>query len=177
VTLDELNARAILDATHAAWSCSDVEAMLRHFDDDAVYWCNAGGPRPRPLTIVGKPMLRYFLESVSSVAESMCVSDYFRLIGGVGRARIEGFVRHKETGLTLVGTYRQVVTFRDRKIVRLDEYHDAAKMVTFWRHIVGEAKAEVISGQQNEQGSRPDPRVEGIDIAHSQAVFARAPRS
>lgn len=112
--------------------------MLRLYDEDVIYWCNAGGPRRKPLMIVGKPVFRNFLESVADVAESVCVTEYFRLIGGVGRTKIDAYMRHKQTGHTLVGSYRQVVTFRDRKILRLDEYHDAAKMVAFWRIIAGE---------------------------------------
>ena len=137
--LDELNARAIVDAMHAAWSNGDVAATLRHFDDDVVYWCNAGGPRQRPLIIAGKPVFRDFLEAISAVSDSICVTEYFRLTNDVGRAKIAASIRHKQTGLTLTGSFRQVVTFHERKIVRLDEYHDAAMMVAFWRIIAGEA--------------------------------------
>lgn len=115
-----------------------MDAVLRLCDDDVIYWFNAGGPRPRPLMIAGKPVLRDFLDAMSSVTECVCVSEHFRLIGNVGRARIEGFVRHRKTGHALVSSFRQQVTFRNRKILRIDEYHDAAKTVAFWRLIAGE---------------------------------------
>lgn len=161
MTLDELNARAILDGAHAAWSKGDVDAMLRYCDDDVVYWCNAGGPRRKPLTIVGKPVFRDFLEAVTAVTESICVMEYFRLVDGVGRAKIEGCVRHRFSGHALVCSFRQVVTFRDRRILRIDEYHDAAKMVAFWRIVAGEAVDVAAFGD----GGADVAREERLDIA------------
>ena len=121
--LDEVRARDILDAAHAAWSRGDVEGVLSQYVDDLTYWSNTGAPDGGPLTIVGKMALRAFLESIGD---------------GLGRAKIECFIRHKQTGHTLVGSYRQVITFRGDKILRVDEYHDAAKMAAFWRLIAGE---------------------------------------
>jgi len=136
--LDEFRARDILDAAHAAWSRGDVEGVLSQYVDDLTYWSNTGAPDGAPLTIVGKMALRAFLESIAEVADSGSVSEYFRLGDGLGRAKIECFIRHKQTGHTLVGSYRQVITFRGDKILRVDEYHDAAKMAAFWRLIAGE---------------------------------------
>lgn len=141
MTLDELTAREILDTAHVAWSRGDVDGMLRAYDEDVVYWCNTGGPDGNSLTIAGKAALREFLTSVSAVSESVCVSEYFRLINGVGRAKVEAFIRHRKTGHWLVGSFRQVVTFRGGRIVRVEEYHDAAKMAAFWRLIAGEPVA------------------------------------
>lgn len=138
MSLDELSAREILDASHAAWSRGDVSAVLDQFVDDLTYWCNTGGPQGTPLTLRGKDQLRAFLQRAADVAESVSVSEYFRLTEGVGRAKIECYIRHNQTGHTLVGSFRQVVTFRGRKIERIDEYHDAAKMIAFWRLILGE---------------------------------------
>lgn len=138
MTLDELSARGILDVVNAAWSEGDLDRMLRYYADDVVYWCNAGGPDGGPLTISGKAALAEFLRSTQAVAESVCVAEYFRLIDGVGRSRVEAFIRHKQTGHTLSGSYRQLITFRDGKIARVEEFHDAAKFAAFWRLIRGE---------------------------------------
>lgn len=142
VTLDELSAREILDAANVAWSEGDVDQMLRNYSDDVVYWCNTGGPDSGPLTITGKAALAEFLRAARAVTESVCVSEYFRLIDGVGRSKVEAFIRHKRTGHTLSGSYRQLVTFRDGKITRVEEFHDAAKFAAFWRLIRGEPAAE-----------------------------------
>jgi hypothetical protein len=42
----------------------------------------------------------------------------------------------------LVGSYRQLVTYRGDKIERLEEFHDAAKMIAFWQMIYGETEIE-----------------------------------
>ena len=137
--LDESRAREILDIAHAAWSTGDIEGLLAQYVDDLTYWCNTGGPDGTPLTISGKEAFRAFMESIAAVAESVSVVDYFRLQDGLGRASVGAYIRHNVTGHTLAGSYRQVVTFRQDKIARLEEYHDAAKMAAFWRLIAGES--------------------------------------
>ena len=42
----------------------------------------------------------------------------------------------------LVGSYRQLVTYRGDRIERLEEFHDAAKMIAFWQMISGETEIE-----------------------------------
>jgi hypothetical protein len=132
----------ILDSAHAAWSCGDVEGVLSHYVDDLNYSCNTGGPDGGPLLIIGKQELRAMLKPVVDVAESVSVAEYFRYSEGVGRAKIECYIRHKTTHHTLVGSYRQLVTYRGNKIARMEEFHDAAKMMAFWRLVSGEAAIE-----------------------------------
>ena len=45
----------------------------------------------------------------------------------------------KRRGIVLVGSYRQIVTYRGDKIERMEEFHDAAKMIAFWQMISGDA--------------------------------------
>lgn len=137
MTLDANRARAILNASHAAWCRADVEGVLAQYVEDLTYWCNTGGLNGVPLTIKGRDQFRDFLQSIAAVAESMSVTDYFRFQDGVGRASVECYIRHKRTGHVLAGSYRQVVTYRDDRIERIEEYHDAAKMAAFWRLIAG----------------------------------------
>ncbi len=136
--LDESSAREILDKAHAAWSTGDIEGVLAQYVDDLTYWCNTGGPDGTPLTIAGKDALRTFMQSITRVAESISVSEYFRLQDCVGRANVECYIRHRSTGHKLVGSYRQVITYRGDKIARIEEYHDAARMAAFWRLIAGD---------------------------------------
>lgn len=82
------------------------------------------------------------LQPIADVAESVSVSEYFRFSDGIGRAKIECYIRHKTTHHTLVGSYRQLVTYRGNRIARMEEFHDAAKMIAFWRMISGEAAIE-----------------------------------
>jgi ketosteroid isomerase-like protein len=145
MTLDALRAREILDTAHAAWSRGDIEGVLAQYVDDLTYRCNTGGPNGAPLSIVGKRALRAFIESIAAVADSMSVTDYFRYQDGIGRASVECYIRHKGTGHMLAGSYRQIVTYRDGKIARSEEYHDAAKMAAFWRLIAGEPLGNMTS--------------------------------
>jgi ketosteroid isomerase-like protein len=140
--LDEHRARMILESSHAAWSNGDVEGVLRHFVDDVTYFCNTGGPDGGPLAIAGKQAYREMLQMIVDVAESVSVAEYFRFQDGVGRATVECYIRHKTTRHTLVGSYRQLITYRGDKIARTEEFHDAAKMIAFWRLVSGEAAIE-----------------------------------
>jgi ketosteroid isomerase-like protein len=142
ITIDEHRARLILNAAHAAWSNGDIEGVLNQYTDDLTYWSNTGAPDGGPLVIEGKDGLREMLNSIVAVAESVSVAEYFRFIDGTGRANIECYIRHKTTGHTMVGSYRQVVTYRGDRISRTDEFHDAARMAAFWRMITGEAAIE-----------------------------------
>lgn len=141
MTLDEHRARLIVDAAHAAWSRGDVEGVLNQYADDLTYWCNCA-PDGGPLTLWGKDALRELLNSVVQVAESVSVSEYFRFSDGIGRAKIECYIRHRTTGHALVGSYRQILTFRDDRIVGVQEFHDAARMAAFWQMISGDAAIE-----------------------------------
>jgi ketosteroid isomerase-like protein len=137
--LDEHRARMILDLSHAAWSRGDVEGVLSNYVDDLTWFCNTGGADGGPLMVSGKQALRDMLQPIVDVAESVSVSEYFRYVDGVGRAKIECYIRHKTTRHMMVGSYRQLVTYRGDKIERMEEFHDAAKMVAFWKMISGEA--------------------------------------
>ncbi|WP_198011167.1 nuclear transport factor 2 family protein [Hyphomicrobium zavarzinii] len=140
--LDAYMAREILDSTHNAWSRGDVEALLALYADDLTYWCNAGSLDGVPYVIEGKQGLRTFLRSILSVAESATATEHFQFEEGIGRAKVEAYIRHRRTGHVLSGSYRQIITFRGRKIIRLEEYHDAAKMAAFWRMVTSEETAE-----------------------------------
>jgi ketosteroid isomerase-like protein len=140
--IDEHRARLILNQTHAAWSRGDIEGVLSQYVDDLTYFCNTGGPDGGPLLITGKGALRDMLRSIVDVAESVSVPEYFRLADGVGRSTIECYIRHRTTRHVLVGSYRQLITYRGDRIERLEEFHDAAKMIAFWQMISGEAAIE-----------------------------------
>ena len=140
--IDEHRARMILEATHAAWSRGDVEGLLKYFVDDVTYCCNTGAARWR--TARGHRQ-----ECVSADA----AADRRRRRKRVGARilpvrrrsrsrRIECYIRHRTTRHVLVGSYRQLVTYRGDRIERLEEFHDAAKMIAFWQMISGETEIE-----------------------------------
>lgn len=140
--LDEYMARNLLNAAHDAWCEGEIERMLSYYADDCIYWCNAGSIDGSPFVVEGKQALRTFLWSIASVAESKSVIEHFHFADGIGRAKVEAYIEHRRTGHTLAGSFRQIVTYRGRKIARCEEYHDAAKMAAFWRLVTSEETAE-----------------------------------
>jgi ketosteroid isomerase-like protein len=142
--LDKHIARLVLDNAHQAWCKGDLAGLLACYVDDLVYQCNVG-PAGKPLTINGKAELAAMLGPVMEVADSKSVIDYFRLEDGVGRARVSSFVRHRSTGLTISGIYRQVVEYRGCLICRLEEFHDAARLAAFWRMVAAESDVAAMS--------------------------------
>lgn len=140
--MDAHLAREILDATHDAWCKGEIERLLTFYTDDLTYWCNAGSLDGTPFTVEGKPGFRTFLRSIASVAESASVTEHFTFEDGVGRANVEAYIRHRRTGHVMSGTFRQIVTYRGRKILKLEEFHDAAKMAAFWRMVTSDETAE-----------------------------------
>lgn len=133
--LDELAARAVVDAAYRAWSRGDVEGVLAQYTEDMHYWSNVGGADGQPLTIVGKPAFRAFVQAIADTMESASVLEQFRMADGIGHARVEFYVRHHQTRHTLSGAYRQVTHFKDGRICRSEQFHDAARTAAFMRLI------------------------------------------
>lgn len=149
--LDAHTAREIVDGAHNAWCRGDIERILSYYADDVTYWCNAGSLDGIPYIVEGKAAYRTFLRSILSVAESATATEHFTFENGVARAKVEAYIRHRRTGLTLSGSYRQIITFRGRKILRLDEFHDAAKMAAFWRMVTSEEMVTSEAAAREEQ--------------------------
>lgn len=147
--LDAQIARDVVDGTHAAWSNGDIERLLSFYTDDLTYWCNAGSIEGTPYILHGKPAFRTFLHSIHAVAESGSVTEYFHFEDGVARTSVECYLLHRRTGLVLSGSFRQVMTFRGRRIVRLEDYHDAAKMAAFWRLVTCEETLQMAAEDLN----------------------------
>lgn len=134
--LDTYQARLTLNAAHSAWSEGNIEGVLDCYTDDLIYYSNASASGDGPLIIRGRDDFRLMLEKISNAAESMSVVDFFRLGGdNIGRATVQGFIKHRATRHTLIGTFRQEIIYRGNRISHMREYHDAARMRTFW-HIV-----------------------------------------
>ncbi|MFA5955079.1 hypothetical protein [Hyphomicrobium sp.] len=64
--------------------------------------------------------------------------EQFAYASGIARTKIAFIQGHHRTGLTYVGTYRQIVMFRGLKIALLEELHDAEKLRAFWNLVTAE---------------------------------------
>lgn len=131
-------AEAVLQEAHQAWTEGDVDGTLACYRDDLTYVCNTGSLDGGPLTISGKAQFRDFLLPVMETVDSSSVVSRFRFDDEIGRAFIDCKLRHRKTGLGLVGTYSQIVTFKRAKLARVEEVHDVARMAAFWRLVLSE---------------------------------------
>ena len=129
-------ARELLYALHDAWNARDLERLISYYVDEMTHWSNVGGPDCGALSIIGKDAFRAYLEA-TSVMESISVPHNFRFAGGLGRASVEFYVRDSKTGHRHTGTYRQVVSYRDDKILRIETYHDAKALTAYCELISG----------------------------------------
>ncbi|HSI73388.1 MAG TPA: hypothetical protein VK934_09430, partial [Fimbriimonas sp.] len=63
--------------------------------------------------------------------ECMTVPQLFRFENGIARASVEFFIKDPGSRQSHSSTYRQFATFRDGRILRMEEYHDAAALMAF----------------------------------------------
>jgi ketosteroid isomerase-like protein len=138
VHLNAETAKAIVEAAHAAWNERNLDGMLNHYVEDLIYWSNAGGPDNTPLTIFGKSGFRDLLGYVLEVSDSSTSIEAFTYEDGLARVQVSAYIKHRPTGLDLSGNFRQVLHFRDFRICKHEEFHDAAMLSTFWRLITHE---------------------------------------
>jgi ketosteroid isomerase-like protein len=130
MTIKAERARELLYALHDAWNARDIERLIACYVDDMTYWANFGGPDGGALTIAGKDAFRAHLRALSGI-ECISVPHHFRFADGLGRASVEFYIRDPGTGHKHAATYRQIASYRDDKILRLEEYHDAKALAAF----------------------------------------------
>lgn len=107
--------------------------MLAYYSPDIVYTCNAEPSGMHPVSYTGRDAMRGFLAPLLDLAESVSVVEALQFDGVTARATVECYIKHYGTGIVLSSQYRQVIRFRDSLVFRLEEFHDAAKLATFWK--------------------------------------------
>jgi ketosteroid isomerase-like protein len=137
--MNSLKARLLVDAAHLAWSNRDPAGLLACYCDDIRYTCNTGPTPPEPFVAVGKQAMMAFLLPVLDIATSMSVVERFVFRNDMATATVACFLTHHATGHVLSGKYRQVIGFREGKIARIDEFHDAARIASFWKLVNADA--------------------------------------
>lgn len=134
--MDRYRAEAIVNACHEAWTMRDLTRMLSYYSPDVVYTCNAETAGPRAVRYAGREAMRGFLEPVLAQIECVSVVDathYDEVRGPRLRTTVSCYMKHISTGIVLSGQYRQVLSFKNGFIDRLEEFHDAAKLASFWK--------------------------------------------
>lgn len=134
-TMDRQQAEMIVNACHLAWSSRDLERMLSLYSPSIVYTCNGepDGSQGSPVRYVGRAAMRGFLGPLLEIAESVSVVEAFQFDGEKARVNVACYLRHYRTGIVLSGQFRQVVRFEGGLVSQLEEFHDAAKLATFWK--------------------------------------------
>jgi len=137
VTISESRAAQVLYAAHEIWNRRDLAALLELFDDDMIYWSNVGTASAETV-LHGKADFLAFLNGLQHM-EGLSVPHSFRFRDGVATANAEFYLRDHRSGYSHSGTFRQVLTFRGHRILRMDEYHDAAALSSFLALLDSEA--------------------------------------
>lgn len=127
--ISESKAAELLYAAHEAWNKRDIAALLRLFDDDMTYWNNLGSADGATL-LRGKEEFVAFLAGLEGM-EGLSVPHSFRFSDGIATASVEFYLRDRRTGHSHSGTFRQVLRFRNDRILRMDEFHDAGALGSF----------------------------------------------
>lgn len=127
-------ANAIITAAHSSWNAGCIDDVLDKYVEDLIYVSNTG-PDGTSFTIHGKQAFREKFVPAMSVVDSKTTITAFRFEDGIARVRLSAFVRHRQTGHELTGTFRQMFHFRGFQICKLEDYHDAAKITAFWRMV------------------------------------------
>lgn len=136
------DAKKILETAHALWAKGQLDAVLDLYTDDCVYCVFTGGLEGQPFIVEGKDNYRTYLAPLMAANQTASTVVDFSYSTGIGRAHISIFIKHRETGHKITTTYRQIVTFRDALIARVDEYHDVARLSSFWRLVQRDSMAD-----------------------------------
>lgn len=137
MTITESKAAQILYAAHEIWNRRNLAALLDLFDDDMIYWSNVGAAKAETI-LHGKAEFLAFLNGLQHM-EGLSVPHSFRFKSGLAIANVEFYLRDHQSGYSHSGTFRQVLAFRDNRILRMDEYHDAAALASFLALLDSEA--------------------------------------
>lgn len=150
--MDRYRAEAIVNACHDAWTTRDLNRMLSYYSRDVIYTCNVEPEGPSPVRYTGRDAMRGFLEPLLAQIECVSVVDamhYDEIRGPRLRTTVSCYMKHMATGIVLSGQYRQVLSFNPQGLIdRLEEFHDAAKLASFWKLV---AHTESLAGG----GERP----------------------
>ncbi len=140
MTISDSDAAELLYAAHEAWNKRDIARLLDLFDDEMTYWSNVGSPGGQTL-IRGK---RDFVEFLSRLQDmqGLSVPHSLRFKDGTASASVEFYLKHLRTGYSHSGTFRQKLTFRDGRILRMDEFHDAPALETFLALLSGASSTQ-----------------------------------
>lgn len=144
MAISEARARELLYGIHDAWNQRDIEGLLSCYGDEFTFWANVGGPDGAPLTFTDKTAFRAHLLSLVHF-DCLSVPHNFHFDDGIARSNVEFYIRDPNSGLRHASTFRQIGTFRDNLILRLEQYHDAQALSAFLSLLASDAADEPVN--------------------------------
>jgi ketosteroid isomerase-like protein len=123
----------VVAASLEAWARQDLEGALSYMDDDVVFTFNAGeGQLLLAGACRGKDEVRRRFQEILDLFDFQAlVLESLRDDGETIRTSMLFYYRHKASGLNVEGRYRQVMRVEHGRIVRVEEFHDAAAVNAF----------------------------------------------
>ena len=112
---------ALLQEIGAAFNSRDVERILAHFTEDAVFYM-ASGPEPVGRTITGKPAIRAVLADRFKLIPDMHWAPEYEYTAGHRAVTVWRVTGRGTDGLTLDAQGVDLYEFRGDKVCRKDTY-------------------------------------------------------
>lgn len=131
--------RALVEGMLYTWAARDITGTLAYMDERVVHALNVDDELiPYGAATVGKRALRAKLQLVLDQFDfGAYVTDHLTINDTTARARLKIIYIHKPTGARLITRFRMVVTQHAGRIIRIDEYYDAAYLEAFTRYVNG----------------------------------------
>ncbi len=137
--ITEDRALEIVLAAQNAWNRRDLRALAACYTEDLTYWTNWGGPDNGPRTFTGRQEYIRNLAALRDMTDITIRLASFVLAGDQGRALFDFEWRDPQTRLGHTASSRNVITFRDDRIARLEVYQDKEAMQAFQQLIASNA--------------------------------------
>lgn len=139
--------RATVESFLACWSVQDVEMTVAHVHDDLVYALYISeAALPYGGETRGKDNVRTVLYAILAEFDYLHYApEIVSIEGEVIRVTAAFVYHHRRTGENLTGTKRMVFQLEDGLIIRIDEYHDAAKVEAFMRLAAQRTEADEVT--------------------------------
>ncbi|MDO9384764.1 MAG: nuclear transport factor 2 family protein [Hyphomicrobiaceae bacterium] len=126
------DAEELMERIFDAWNARDIASMLTFFCDDLVFVEHAGKGGASYKVRHGAQAFGDYLQTYLDVADCVSAVNFLSFDGIYIRTVIGFSVIHRANNLKLVGRFRQVISLRDGRISKLDEYHDVDASASFW---------------------------------------------
>jgi ketosteroid isomerase-like protein len=124
----------------AIWIAGDIDRAIQYVADDCVYALYLSDELlPFAGEMVGRDAIEGSLREMRRQFDYLVYRPHNWVEqGDVVRHRVEFIYRHRASGEIINGNFRFLITVRDGKFVRGEEYHDRAMVEAFMRYFAAQ---------------------------------------